>query len=463
MLMPDDGDATVLERRLAKEFPFQKTIRSIDGWIFSQSIAINNYLMEKRSEKDLKAPMVVPILPRGPKKRQQTVNLSNSTLIIQDASDSESEPDSDDVFDAAEAARAIANHRGPTQARAWAIENLGREKAHVTPETAYSLQKLHKGQATARKSPSPLKRKRSRSPLFVRSGPSSVDSNGERKTPDPYEFIKAASQRSSSIRSKPVTEMQKLLRNKEPSFTSDGRLSSGYRQPSLEALEKTLKRGNGSKYYSEGQPTQVLKKKSLLDEQPDARRISFESQGRRETPLSPPAASRKRRRESPEFPHSPSSDGSDDDFKDPYTPKIDPERLQRSRASAAARQPSPFEDILDRIYGRSSPVERNSDAAILARIHGSPIRIPPAAPGRKGLGFAWSREEEEFLIQQIGIYGIAWADLARAHCGPGGRLENRDQAKLKDKARNLKVKMLRYVAFNNFCYVIVTFFGMVTN
>ena len=48
------------------------------------------------------------------------------------------------------------------------------------------------------------------------------------------------------------------------------------------------------------------------------------------------------------------------------------------------------------------------------------------------------------MIDQIEIYGPAWADIAGVHCKPGGRLEGRDQAKLKDKARNLKEKFIRY-------------------
>jgi len=59
------------------------------------------------------------------------------------------------------------------------------------------------------------------------------------------------------------------------------------------------------------------------------------------------------------------------------------------------------------------------------------------------VGYAWSQEEEEFLVRQIERYGCAWADIAKAHCGRGGALEGRDQAKLKDKARNLKEKMIR--------------------
>ena len=48
------------------------------------------------------------------------------------------------------------------------------------------------------------------------------------------------------------------------------------------------------------------------------------------------------------------------------------------------------------------------------------------------------------MIDQIEVYGPAWADITRANCGPRGELEGRDQAKLKDKARNLKEKFIKY-------------------
>ena len=65
-------------------------------------------------------------------------------------------------------------------------------------------------------------------------------------------------------------------------------------------------------------------------------------------------------------------------------------------------------------------------------------------PIRKGRGFEWTVEQEKFLIEQIELYGPAWADIARKYCRPGMMLEGRDQTKLKDKARNIKEKYIRY-------------------
>lgn len=95
--------------------------------------------------------------------------------------------------------------------------------------------------------------------------------------------------------------------------------------------------------------------------------------------------------------------------------------------------------------------ERPQDpaSAILNAIHGPerPQESPPRPKDavRKGLGWAWTPEDEEFLIRLIGEYGCAWADIARYYCRPGARLEGRDQVKLKDKARNLKLAMIRFV------------------
>jgi hypothetical protein len=169
-----------------------------------------------------------------------------------------------------------------------------------------------------------------------------------------------------------------------------------------------------------------------MDEQPDARRLSFDS--RHETPAQPSPPIKRPRRQYPGV-HSESEE--DEDFQPPQPAQINATTLKHSREAAAARrQPppplppppvapphDPRTALLDRIHGPSSPESR-------------PIV-------RKGLGIAWNRDEEDFLIEQIGLYGPAWADIASDHCDKGGRLDGRDQVKLKDKARNLKEKMLR--------------------
>jgi hypothetical protein len=63
---------------------------------------------------------------------------------------------------------------------------------------------------------------------------------------------------------------------------------------------------------------------------------------------------------------------------------------------------------------------------------------------RKGRGWEWTPEQEEFFIKTIAERGPAWADIAHNYSIPGGMLEGRDQIKLKDKARNIKEKCIRY-------------------
>lgn len=174
------------------------------------------------------------------------------------------------------------------------------------------------------------------------------------------------------------------------------------------------------------------KKRSLFDEQPDARRISFDSQTRESSP-----AKRQRR--------SPSTKESDGEFLDDFEPMADPERVERSRTSAAERRPAPTASnkSSDHKPRRSTSVER-----ILDRIHGFRTQknrvYADDQPVRKGRGFEWTPEQEAFLIRKIEEYGPQWADMARKYCAAGQPLEGRDQTKLKDKARNIKEKYIRY-------------------
>jgi len=71
-----------------------------------------------------------------------------------------------------------------------------------------------------------------------------------------------------------------------------------------------------------------------------------------------------------------------------------------------------------------------------------------AMPVRKGRGFEWTKEQEEFLISQVEEYGPVWAEIAARFCKRGEILEGRDQIKLKDKARNIKEKCIRYNPLN---------------
>jgi hypothetical protein len=420
--MPEDADTMVIERNLQKEFPLEKTNRSVVTWILSQCNECKECFLQEPSEKDLKAPNIDYIVPHEPLHENQDVFLPESRLIQQIASVYDSEEDAEDSLDPEAAAKAVANHRGPKDARIWAIQEFGDEEAHVSASNADSPPQRRRSKT--RRNEVPSFRPRSKSPVFVRSASASV----EPEEPSAYDFIKNIRHRPSLGNSSQFPNTQMHFKSNDPSLSSNG---------------LGLADGNQRRTSAAGGPNGNVKR-SLLDPQPNARKISFDSPTARGQSTSPDPVTRKRAREpSPVFAHSPSSDAEDDDFKERFTPKVNPEKLRRSRASAAARHSDPTEELLNRIHGPASP-ERGIEA-ILDRFHG-PARPPPAAPGRKGLGYAWSREQEEVLIELIGEYGPAWADLARTYCGPGGKLEGRDQAKLKDKARNLKEKMLRYVS-----------------
>jgi len=181
-------------------------------------------------------------------------------------------------------------------------------------------------------------------------------------------------------------------------------------------------------------------KRSLFDAQPDARRISFDSQSRTATPLSFQPSSSRKRVASQELP-SPSKKVRPPPAEDPESdedwanepPPPNQERLKRPappankpKPAAAAPRPS-ADEILDRIHGEQA----------------APVR-PVLQGKRKGRGIAWTEEQEDFFVDLVTQYGAAWSDIWHRHCQPGGMLEGRDQIMLKDKARNIKEKMIRY-------------------
>ena len=197
-------------------------------------------------------------------------------------------------------------------------------------------------------------------------------------------------------------------------------------------------------------PLQPTKKRSIFDEQPDARRIYFDSREPSPIPQSaqpPPAPHQLQRDTPPQVPpprkrvktqRPPDPDDDDEEDFQNSPPPPNQERLKQSRASASARRPQVSQD---------TPTRRIIADQILDRIHGAAPPTPAMGghqPVRKGRGWEWTPEQETFLVEQIEQYGPAWADIARHHCQQGGRLEGRDQVKLKDKARNIKEKYIRY-------------------
>ena len=300
---------------------------------------------------------------------------------VESEGESSSSDDDDDNIDPAQVARILAKNRSPRKAEQWA-------KTHLTPEKSQP------------------QRRKSSQPLFIPSASESEDEVQEQESP--YQVMLRMTGQAPEIKSGSQTRKSKTRRE----FSSDNGPTIQERRKSF-ILEKRKSLG-------------VEKKKSIFDEQSDARKISFDS--RKHTPQhsnTPPTRKRQR---------SHSNDSDSDEFQD-YNPPPNADRLERSRVSASSRRPpppDPVEIILNRIHGPESP--RNT-------VYGS----GGGGGTRKGRGFEWTERQEKFLIHQIEVYGPAWADIARAYCKPGEILEGRDQTKLKDKARNIKEKYIRYL------------------
>jgi hypothetical protein len=312
----------------------------------------------------------------------------------------------------------MAQHRSPREARVWAKQTFGREIGETKNKSG--IGKVATEQRTQKQNPTFDSHKR---PTIVVQSETEEDSEGDEVFKD--------MQRLSGLRRTPAPSRISSATHRQVSSGSSRQFSAERRDSLL-----TQKR----KFQSIDEP----RKRSLLDEQPDARRISFDSQSRPSTPqqaIAPIELVRRRL-----TPQRPPGLEDDDEFEEPINRSVDPELLQRSRTSAAARRPEYREPIPEDMYESPTKI---ANEAILDRIHG-PARTqsayPTAQPIRKGRGFEWTSEQEKFLISQIQVYGTAWADIARKYCKPGEILQGRDQVKLKDKARNIKEKYLRYVS-----------------
>ncbi|THC99278.1 hypothetical protein EYZ11_001277 [Aspergillus tanneri] len=76
-------------------------------------------------------------------------------------------------------------------------------------------------------------------------------------------------------------------------------------------------------------------------------------------------------------------------------------------------------------------------------------RIPPTTSSYKQQ-VRWTQSEDNRLIRLMGEYGTGWAKIERQNeaqpVRPGEtRIEGRNQGQLKDRARNIKIKLLRLV------------------
>lgn len=382
-------DPEKLERDLLGKYPWEKALREIIPWIQSNANYLGSYFALNESAEDYKGTKVVPIpLPEPSSEPEVFPSTFRLTVQIESEDDSSSEDDDDDI-DPAHVARILAQNRSPRKAEEWA-------KTHFSPKQL---------QQPRRKS----------LPIFIPSASEAEEEEQEDQDQDqedqedkenPYQVLLRMTGEAPRIQG---GSQRRTSARRELSSTVSDEEQTGHVHRKLSILENRKS---------------LVQKKSIFDAQPDARRISFDSQ--RNTPRNSPPLQPTRKRQ-----RTPSDDSDSDDFQE-YNPPPNADRLEKSRIAALARRPpssptDPTETILNRIHGDESP--RNT-------IHGS-------GGVRKGRGFEWSERQEQFLISQIEIYGPAWADIARVYCRPGQILEGRDQTKLKDKARNIKEKYIR--------------------
>lgn len=401
-----DADPIAIERFLINKYSWEKFVGELIPWIYSHTMDISKYLDKNPSKEDYKGTKVTPIEPPPisiPNDTKVTISFPRRLMYIQgdrdmSESDSDSEDDIDDV-NVAGIARLLAQNRSPRKAEQWAKQKLN------TP-----------------KPPAPVQRKST--PLFISSSESEEEE--EREVKDVYQVDSESEE--GEVNRGPYQVLQEVLGIKR-------RSSIPPKQPIFVSGQRKSGNSKGAEIASRG----GAGKRSIFDEQPDARRISFDSS--RNTPQQEEEANitpvNRKRQRSPSPAESSASSALSDYFKEDYNPPVDTDRLARSRTSAASRRSpppvDPSEQILDNIHGRR---DRRSQSPT---IHGS-------GGVRKGRGFGWTNEQEKFLIGQIETYGCAWADIARKYCKKGEILEGRDQLKLKDKARNIKEKCIRYVS-----------------
>ena len=143
---------------------------------------------------------------------------------------------------------------------------------------------------------------------------------------------------------------------------------------------------------------------------------------------------------------------------------VDKTAIAKSNAQKRGRQTSKSQVARKRSKGqRSSQVENEENDVTRGNPEEENIsQFPPSqldnykkanssakymkaeTPKRAQSRRAWTDLETEKLIALIEEYGISWAQL-KDYDGDNGVLANRDQVALKDKARNMKLDYLKYV------------------
>ena len=197
------------------------------------------------------------------------------------------------------------------------------------------------------------------------------------------------------------------------------------------------------------------KKRLFIDRQPNAEKISFESQAESSHIRAPNLTSKRPQQIESDEEELATDPSEDEGFQQDNRPNLPKSSLAKRHLSASAPK-SPAKRVrLDADRERTTSLDRDIQAGVLQANAPPPIsqsQIYRAAqtqsrkvtalhnPKRVQKRRAWTDEETEVFIDLIGEYGISWSLLKTMDADDV--LAYRDQVALKDKARNMKVDFL---------------------
>ncbi|MCJ1437246.1 hypothetical protein MMC27_006632 [Xylographa pallens] len=199
------------------------------------------------------------------------------------------------------------------------------------------------------------------------------------------------------------------------------------------------------------------KQRLFIDRQPNAEKISFESQAESSRTCAPNVTSKRPRQNESDEEEQASDPSEDEGFQKDSRPNLPKSSFAKRHVSASAPK-SPAKRVrLEAERERTTSIDRDIQAGVLQANAPPPMsqsQIYRAAqtqsrkvtalhnPKRVQKRRAWTDEETEVFIDLIGEYGISWSLLKTMDEDNGNVLAYRDQVALKDKARNMKVDFL---------------------
>ena len=201
--------------------------------------------------------------------------------------------------------------------------------------------------------------------------------------------------------------------------------------------------------------TVPAKHRLFIDRQPNAEKISFESQAEASCASVGNSSSRRSRQNESDEEERVSDPSEDEGFQRDTRPNLTKSNLTKRRVSASAPKSSTKRVQLEEDRGRTSSADQEIEAAVrqangpppmsnsqIYKVAQTQSRKVAAVhnPKRVQKRRAWTDDETEVFIDLIGEYGISWSLLKSMDAG--NILIHRDQVALKDKARNMKVDFL---------------------